>query len=313
MTTSRSRDLLSLEDISTQEIVALLDAAARLKRARQQGRVHQTLHGRIAALLFQKPSMRTRVAFEVGMSQLGGATTYLGPDDLQLGVREPVKDVARVLARYVDVIVARTFAHADVADLATYADVPVINGLSDLHHPCQALADLLTIREAFGHLRGLTLGYVGDGNNVLHSLLESASKVGMHVQVATPKGYEPDRAIWRTAVGWGKRTGARLTLSHVPREAARGADALYTDVWTSMGQERERRARLRAFRGFQINDALLRTAAPHCRVLHCLPAHRGEEITDAVMEGAHASVFDQAENRLHIHKAILLWLLKTTS
>ncbi len=305
----RSRDLLSLADVSSSQIEQLLDSAAALKR----GRAGQPLKGKVLALLFQKPSMRTRVAFEVGMSQLGGATTYLGPDDLQLGVREPVKDVARVLARYVDAIVARTFAHADVVELARYADVPVINGLSDLHHPCQALADLLTIREAQGRLRGLTLGYVGDGNNVLHSLLEAASKVGLHVQVATPRGYEPDRTIWNAAVTTGRKTGARFAISHDPRAAARGADALYTDVWTSMGQERQRQQRLRAFRGFQIDGALLRLAKPGCRVLHCLPAHRGEEITDDVMEGSRSSVFDQAENRLHIHKAILLALLTKRS
>ena len=309
----RARDLLSLAELSPGDIEALLHLAARLKQRRGATRTGQPLKGRVLALLFQKPSMRTRVAFEVGMSQLGGAVTYLGPDDLPLGVREPVKDVARVLARYVDAIVARTFAHADVVELARYADVPVINGLSDLHHPCQALADLLTIREACGRLRGLTLGYVGDGNNVLHSLLEAASKTGLHVQVATPRGYEPDRVIWRAAVAMGRKTGSRLSISHDPRTAARGADALYTDVWTSMGQERQRQQRLRAFRGFQIDGALLRLAKPGCRVLHCLPAHRGEEITDAVMEGTHSSVFDQAENRLHVHKAILLALLTKRS
>ena len=306
-----ARDVLSLAPLSASQMQSLLALAARLKQAGHRPQTAgQPLRGRVLALLFQKPSMRTRVAFEVGMSQLGGATTYLGPDDLQLGVREPVKDIARVLARYVDAIVARTFAHADVEELARYADVPVINGLSDLHHPCQALADLLTIQEAHGRLRGLTLGFVGDGNNVLHSLLEAASKVGLHVQVAVPKGYEPDRTIWTAAVREAKRSGARLTLTHDPRAAARGADALYTDVWTSMGQERERRRRLRVFRGFQINAALLRLAAPGCRVLHCLPAHRGEEITDEAMEGPQSSVFDQAENRLHTHKAILLQVLK---
>ena len=302
----RHRDFLSLEGRSPSDITRWLDLAARLKRARGTS---QPLRGRVLALLFQKPSMRTRVAFEVGMHQLGGTAIYLGPDDLQLGVREPTKDVARVLARYADAIVARTFAHADVEELARYADVPVINGLSDRHHPCQALADLLTVREACGRLRGVTLAYIGDGNNVLHSLLEGASRVGMHVQIATPRGYEPNRTIWNDAVAWGHKSGARLTATHDPRQAARGADVLYTDVWTSMGQERERQQRLCAFRGYQINDALLALAKPRCRVLHCLPAHRGEEITDAVMEGPRAAVFDQAENRLHVHKAILLDLL----
>ncbi len=304
------RDLLSLADLSPSDIERLLDLAARLKRHRAG---NQRLRGRVLALLFQKPSMRTRVAFEVGMHQLGGTAIYLGPDDLPLGKREPTKDVARVLARYVDVIVARTFAHADVEELAQYADVPVINGLSDLHHPCQALADLLTIREIYGRLRGITLAYIGDGNNVLHSLLEAASRVGMHVQMAVPRGYEPNRNIWNDAAAWGRKTGARLRASHDPIQAARHADVLYTDVWTSMGQEHERSRRLRTFRGFQINDALLRAAKSRCRVLHCLPAHRGEEITDAVMEGPRAAVFDQAENRLHVHKAILVDLLTRRS
>ena len=300
------RDFLTTGDVSAAEWQALIRQAAAYKRNRRLDRGR--LSGKTVALVFQKPSMRTRAAFEVAVTHLGGSVMSLGKDEIQLGYREPVKDAARVLSRYVDAIVVRTFAHRDAEEFAAYSTVPVINGLSDLHHPCQALADWLTIQEHFGRLKGLQVAYVGDGNNVLHSLVEGACALGVSVRVATPKGYEPDAAIWRRASSRMPK-GSSLSLGHDPAAAVRGADVVYTDVWVSMGQELERQKRLRAFAGFQVNDALLSRAKPGCRVLHCLPAHRDEEITNAVMEGRRSLVFDQAENRLHAHKAILALLL----
>ena len=302
----KKQDFLTVGDVTPQEWRALLRLAADCKRVRTLGR--GWLAGRIVALVFQKPSMCTRAAFEVAVVQLGGHVMSLGKEEIQLGQREPIKDAARVLSRYVDALVVRTFAHRDAEEFAAFATVPVINGLSDRHHPCQALADWLTIGEAFGGLRGLQVAYVGDGNNVLHSFAEGAAALGVRLRVATPRGYEPDRTVWRR-VAARRRSGAALTMGHDPAAAVRGADVVYTDVWTSMGQEAERAGRLRAFKGFQVNEALLKRAKPGCRVLHCLPAHRGEEITNAVMEGARSLVFDQAENRLHAHKAILMQLL----
>jgi len=299
-------DLLSLQDVTAGEIERLLGLAASLKR---RPRSQRPLAGKTLALVFQKPSTRTRVSFEVGIYQLGGLPIYLGPDDIQLGVREEVRDVARTLSRYVDGIVMRTFNQAQVEEMARYASVPVINGLSDQEHPCQALSDLFTLRERFGKLAGLTLGYIGDGNNVLHSLLEGCSLVGTHVQFATPNGYAPQASTVRFASAHARRSGAKVRRVTEPAEAAQGADVLYTDVWTSMGQEGQSRSRKAAFRGFQINARLLRLAKPKAVVMHCLPAHRGEEITDEVMEGPRSIIFDQAENRLHMQKAILLWLL----
>jgi ornithine carbamoyltransferase len=257
--------------------------------------------------------MRTRVAFEVAVLQLGGTVVYLGQDDIQLGRREPVKDVARVLSRYVDAIVVRTFAHQDAADFARYAGVPVINGLSDLMHPCQALADLLTVQEQFGRLRGVTVAYIGDGNNVLHSLVEACALTGVHLTAATPAAYRPDARVWRNAQRLARAGGSRVRWTADPKEAARGADVLYADVWVSMGQEAQRRRKLQAFRRFQLNEALLKLATPGARVMHCLPAHRGEEITDGVMEHRRSVIFDQAENRLHVQKALLLMLLREKS
>ena len=303
------RDFLQVTDLSRAELAALLRQAARCKRNRRLGQ--RALAGKTVALVFQKPSMRTRVAFEVAVLQLGGTVVYLGQDDIQLGRREPVKDVARVLSRYVDAIVVRTFAHQDAMDFARYADIPVINGLSDLMHPCQALADLLTVQEAFGRLQGITVAYIGDGNNVLHSLVETCALTGVHLTAATPAAYRPDARVWRNAQRLARASGSRVRWTTNPKEAVRGADVLYADVWVSMGQEAQRRRKLQAFRRYQLNDALLKLAAPRARVMHCLPAHRGEEITDSVMEHRRSVIFDQAENRLHVQKALLLMLLGT--
>ena len=300
------RDFLTVSDLSRVELSRLFQLAAKVKRQRTAGR--GVLSGKTIAMVFQKPSMRTRVAFEVAALQLGGAIVYLGQDDIRLGQREPIRDVARVLSRYVDGIVVRTFSHQDAQDFAEYAGVPVINGLSDLVHPCQALADLFTIQEAFGRLKGIRLAYVGDGNNVLHSLIQLAAMYGMRVAVATPPGYRPNAAIWRGAQREAKRAGGELTWMAQPRSAAAGAQVLYTDVWVSMGQEQERAKRLKAFQGYQVNRGLLKLAAPGCRVLHCLPAHRGEEIAADVMESRHSLIIDQAENRLHVQKALLMML-----
>ena len=302
-----ARHFLTVTDLSRAELSALFRTAARVKRRPSAGRA--TLAGKTVALVFQKPSMRTRVAFEVAVLQLGGSVVYLGQEDIQLGQREPVKDVARVLSRYVDGIVVRTFAHQNAVEFAAYATIPVINGLSDLVHPCQALADLFTLQETFGRLKGLRLAYVGDGNNVLHSLLEGCAIFGVHAAVATPSRYRPDPAIWKAAARRAAAHGGSLRWEADPRRAVRGADVAYTDVWVSMGQEPERARRLRTFKPYQLNRALLREARPGCRVMHCLPAHRGEEITDEVMESPRSLIFEQAENRLHVQKALLMMLL----
>ena len=300
------RDFLTIPDVTVEELQRLVQRAIALKARRTQS--PPVLKGNVIALVFQKPSMRTRVAFEVAVLELGGSVVYLGQEDIQLGQREPVKDVARVLSRYVHGIVLRTFGHDNAQEFARHARVPVINGLSDLVHPCQALADVFTIQESCGRLKGLRVAYVGDGNNVLHSLLQGYAMMGVSVAVATPPGYRPDRGIWTAAAREAKQRGASLTWDADPRRAVRGADVAYTDVWVSMGQETEREKRLKVFRPYQLNRSLLALAKPGCRIMHCLPAHRGEEITEDVMEGRRSVIFDQAENRLHVQKA-LLWLL----
>ncbi len=304
----RLRHFLTLEDLTVGELNRLLLEAARLKR--QRVRQGTALAGRVVALVFQKPSMRTRVAFEVAVLRSGGSVVYLGQDDIRLGEREPVKDVARALSRYVDAIVVRTFGHGDAEAFAAHSRVPVINGLSDAVHPCQALADLFTLQETFGRLAGLPVAYVGDGNNVLHSLAMGAAMSGIHLAVSTPAGYRPDPAQWRAAVRRAAGSGARLAWHAQPAAAVAGARVIYTDVWTSMGQEREAARRRTAFQRWQVNDALLRRAAPGCRVMHCLPAHRGEEITDPVMERARSLIFEQAENRLYVQQALLQFLMR---
>ncbi len=303
----KTRHFLTIGDVSEAELRVLLRSASQMKRHRRAGA--RVLSGTTVALVFQKPSMRTRVAFEVAVLQLGGSVVYLGQDDIKLGQREPMKDVARVLSRYVDAIVLRTFGHNDAEEFARYARVPVINGLSDLVHPCQALADLMTLDEAFGHLKGLHVAYVGDGNNVLHSLIEGCARLGVTVTVATPHRYRPDATLWKVAVREATAHGASLRWITKPREAVRGADVVYTDVWVSMGQEHQAAARRKTFRAYQLNASLLRGAKRGCRVMHCLPAHRGEEITDDVMESSRSLIFEQAENRLHVQKALLVFLL----
>jgi ornithine carbamoyltransferase len=297
------RDLLRIADLDTAEIQHLFALATRLKRELKAGTPHPLLAGRSLAMIFEKPSLRTRVTFEVGMAQLGGAALHLAPGDIgRLGEREPVPDIARNLERWVDVIMARVFAHGSVRDLASYARVPVVNGLSDLHHPCQVLSDCFTLLEHRGRVAGLRVAFIGDGNNMVHSWMDAAARLGFEFVLACPPGYEPDPAISAEA-------GAHVTVTHDVDAAARDADVLYTDVWTSMGQEEEAAARRRAFQRYQIDARLLGLAKPDALVMHCLPAHRGEEIATDVLEGPQSVVFDEAENRLHMQKAVLVWLL----
>lgn len=303
------KDLISIEDLKTQYIFDILDLAKELKADR--AKYADSLKTKSIGLIFQKPSNRTRVSFEIGMVQLGGHATYLGPGEIVMGVRESVKDVACVLSRYLDGIVARTYEHEDVQELAKHATVPVINGLSDREHPCQALSDIFTIKERFSSLKGVVLSYIGDGNNVLNSLMTAASKVGLDMKIATPEGYEPRKKMVGLAKSFAKISGSKIEFYNDPKVAAKGADVVYTDVWVSMGQEKKGLAkRLKAFKGFQINDGLMKLAKPNCLVMHCLPAHRGEEIADSVIDSKNSIIYDQAENRMHVEKAILLKLLK---
>ena len=292
--------LLSDLDLSLDGLTHLLDLAGQIKRA--PARFSKTLAGRYLSLLFEKPSLRTRLTFELAIKQLGGdAVNYAGP----IGEREPVKDVARNLERWTQGIVARVFAQSTIEELARWSHVPVINALSDRYHPCQILADMLTLRERFGHLDGLKLAFVGDGNNVANSLMLTAGRLGVHVAIATPPGYAPDAGIVAQAV----EMGSSITVTQDPAEALAGAGAVYTDVWTSMGQEEEAGERQRAFAPYQVNAALFALAKSDAIFLHCLPAKRGEEVTDEVMESPRSAVFDQAENRLHVQKALLVMLL----
>jgi ornithine carbamoyltransferase len=297
----KGRSFTRVADWSREELLAALDLADDLK-ARQQRREEQhLLPGRTLAMIFQKPSTRTRVSFEVGMVQLGGHALYLAASELQLGRGETLRDTATVLSRYVDGIMIRTFAQDDVEELARHASVPVINGLTDSAHPCQALADVMTIRERLGRLEGVRVAYLGDGNNVCASLMVACTKLGADFVAATPEGYEPDGTVVELA----REAGGNVELTHDPRAAARGADVLYTDVWTSMGQEEERERRLRDLAGFGIDVELVRLAGDDAIVLHCLPAHYGEEITEDVLYGPQSAVWEQAENRLHAQKALL--------
>lgn len=299
------RDFLSIADYSPDEIRLLLDAAVRLKA---RGRP-ELLTGRTLAMIFEKPSLRTRVSFQVAMTDLGGHAIYLSQEEVGLGVREPVKDIARVLSRYVDVIAARTYLHQTVVELADYASVPVINALSDEEHPCQALADLLTIYERFGDVKGVQIAYIGDGNNVLRSLLLAGAMLGARVTMATPPGYEPPGTVLEAAAVAAHESGGSVTLVREPNEAADGADVIYTDVWTSMGQDAERGRRQRDFAGFQVDLPLVQKASPRAVIMHDLPAHRGEEILDEAIESPQSIIFDQAENRLHAQRALLAMLL----
>ncbi len=297
----RGRDLLSIRDISPDELDMLLRTALSMKRDGSR----PLLDGKTAALLFEKPSLRTRVSFEVGMKQLGGSAIYLSQSEVGLGQREPIADVARVLSRYVSTIVARTYAQATLIELAAAADVPVVNALSDDEHPCQALADLLTIREQKGKLAGVRIAFIGDGNNVAASLAAAAALAGAEFVIASPPDYSLSEDITDYARTWAKRTGGAIETVTNPEDAVKGADVVYTDVWTSMGQESERRQRLEAFQGYQVDEHLMSLAKPDAIFMHDLPAHRGEEITDAVLEGPQSVVFQQAENRLHAQKALL--------
>jgi ornithine carbamoyltransferase len=301
------RHFLSIADLSPAELTALLDDATALKRDPVPSGA--PLRGRALAMIFEKPSLRTRLSFDVAMRDLGGHSSYLSPQEVGLGRRESVSDVARVVSRYVDVVVLRTFAHETLEEFAKYSSVPVINGLSDLTHPCQGLADIFTIRERKGALRDVVAAYIGDGNNVAHSFMLVAAKTGMTLRVATPAGFEPLPRYRELAEASARSTGARITFGQDPVAAVRDADVVYTDVWTSMGQEQEYERRRRAFQGFQVNRDLLANAKPGAIVLHDLPAHRGEEITDDVIDGPQSAVFDQAENRLHAQKAVLRWIV----
>jgi len=298
------RDFLSLADFTRPELEEILHLAARMKRDLKDGKQAPLLAGKSLAMIFEKPSLRTRVTFEIGMNQLGGTAVNLTHRDIQLGQRESVADIARNLERWVDLIMARTFAHATLVELARHAGVPVINGLSDLLHPCQVLADCFTLMEHRGRLDGMRIAFVGDANNVANSWIDAAATLNFDFILASPPGYEPDAATLQAA----RAAGGRVTITHDAAAAAQGADVLYTDVWTSMGQEREAEKRRHDFAAYQINADLLQGAAAKAVVMHCLPAHRGEEITAEVIDGPQSIVFDQAENRLHTQKAIMVWL-----
>ena len=302
----KGRSFTRVADWSGDELLAVLDLADDLKERRRRREEHHLLTGRALGMIFQKPSTRTRVSFEVGIAELGGHGLYLAAGDLQLGRGETLRDTATVLSRYLSGLMIRTFAQDDVEELARHASIPVINGLTDSSHPCQALADVMTIRERFGRLEGLRVAYLGDGNNVCASLMVAAAKLGMGFVAATPKGYEPTEQSLELA----REAGGSPEVTHDPREAAKGADVLYTDVWTSMGQEEERERRLRDLDGFGIDEDLARLAGEQAIVLHCLPAHYGEEITEDVLYGPQSAVWDQAENRLHAQKALMALVIE---
>ena len=308
------KDFISIHDLSARQVEEILALAADLKDKQKHKIKHEYLWAKSLAMIFEKPSTRTRVSFEIGMWQLGGLAINLDQEAIGLGTRESIGDVARTLSRFADALLIRTFSHDKVIELAKYASVPVINALSDLLHPCQALADVFTIQEKKASkgkegLRGLKLAYIGDGNNVCHSLMSASAKVGINLTVATPKGYEPDEAIAEQAFADAKKAGVEIDILNDPVIAAKNADVIYTDVWTSMGQEAEKQKRLKDFNGFQINKALVSLAKPDYIFMHCLPAHRGDEVTDEVIDSPNSVVFDQAENRLHVQKAILVKLL----
>ncbi len=309
MESLRGRSLVSIADFSAAEIEAVLQRAIAIKKDRAGLHRQAPLAGKTLGMIFQKPSLRTRVSFETGMTLLGGHAIYLAPTDIKLGERETTEDIALVLSRYVDILMARVFGHNIVVDLARHATVPVINGLSDTEHPCQILADLQTVLERKGRLSGLRGAFIGDGNNVAHSLMLGAARVGMHFTVATPPGFEPTSAILQQAQQIGRASGAEIRVVNDPAAGARDADMLYTDVWASMGQEAEAAARREKFRDFQINLGLLRHARPDVIVLHCLPAHYGEEIDYAAARSPGSAIFDQAENRMHAQNALMLLLL----
>jgi ornithine carbamoyltransferase len=299
------RSFLAIHDYAPAEVEALLELATELKDAQRRREPHPVLAGRAVAMIFMKTSTRTRVSFEIGIEQLGAQPMFLSANDIQLRVGETIKDTANVMSRYVDCIMIRTFAQKDVEDLAEYGQIPVINGLTDMHHPCQGMADALTVKEHCGRLEGVKLVYIGDGNNVTHSLAEVGAKTGMHVVCCTPQGYRPDMGIIARAQADAKATGATIELTDDVQAAVKGADVIYTDTFTSMGQEAEHDVRLAALKSYQVNMDLVRAAGPQVKVMHCLPAHWGEEITEEVLYSPQSVVFDQAENRLHAQKAIM--------
>jgi len=305
----KGRSLDSLFHLTKEEIEQILMTAELLKSQLLRGEEHLLLKGKTLAMIFEKPSTRTRVSFEVGMWQLGGYALYLSAGDLQLGRGETIADTAQVLSRYVDGIMARVFEHQTILDLLKYSRVPVINGLSDWTHPCQGLADLFTIYEKKGRLSGLRLAYVGDGNNVAHSLLYGCSKMGINMTLACPKGFEPEPEVVSKAKEEGKKSGCEVRLTKDPKEAARGADIVYTDVWASMGKEKEHEKRIKVFKPYQVNGRLVKEAAEDYIFMHCLPAHRGQEVTDEVADSENSVIFDQAENRLHTQKALLALIM----
>ncbi|GIP41003.1 ornithine carbamoyltransferase [Paenibacillus sp. J31TS4] len=301
----KGRDFIGLVDYSPEDIQYLIDLAVELKRKTKAGEPYQPLKGKTLGMIFEKSSTRTRVSFEVGMYQLGGHALFLSRNDLQIGRGEPIMDTAQVMSRYLDGIMIRTFAHRTVIDLARGSTVPVINGLSDLSHPCQALADYQTIFEHKGSLKGLKIAYIGDGNNMAHSLMIGAAKLGMTIAVATPEGYGPDKEVLAASQEAAQQNGGACIVTHDAREAVEQADVVYTDVWASMGFEAEQKEREKAFHAFRVNEELTKYAKPDYLFMHCLPAHRGEEVSEGVIDGKNSIIFDQAENRLHAQKAIM--------
>lgn len=306
----KGKDVLDLISLSPAEVEEIFCLTAELKQKQKAGIEHALLKGKTLGMIFQKSSTRTRVSFEVGMYQLGGMALFLSANDLQMGRGEPIRDTGRVLSRYLDGIMIRTYAQKDVEELAQWASVPVINGLTDSHHPCQVLADLFTVRERKGSLKGLKLAFLGDGFNMANSLMEGGARTGMNVVVATPPGYEPKPEIVARAKQAAQETGGSVELTNDPREAAANADVLVTDVWSSMGHEAEHRARLKAFSGYSLNGAMMAIARPKAMVLHCLPAHRGEEISEELFEAHADEIFEEAENRLHVQKAIMALVMQ---
>ncbi|WP_136607113.1 ornithine carbamoyltransferase [Paenibacillus dokdonensis] len=305
----KGRDLLELDDYTPAEIQYLIELAVELKRKQKNGEVYQPLKGKTIGLIFEKSSTRTRVSFEVGAFQLGAHALFLSKNDIQLGRGEIISDTAQVLSRYLDGIMIRTFGHHNVTDLAKYASVPVINGLSDLAHPCQVLADFQTVYEHKGTLKGLKLAYIGDGNNMAHSLMIGGAKLGVHVSIASPEGYEPDVEVVKQSREIAKETGAEIVVTRSPQEAVKDADVIYTDVWASMGFEEEQKIREAAFKDYQVDEELAKGAKSDYLFMHCLPAHRGEEVSAGVIDGKNSVIFDQAENRLHAQKALMAALM----
>lgn len=301
----KGRDFLALVDYTPEEIRYLIDSAIELKAKQKAGEFYQPLRGKTLGMIFEKSSTRTRISFEVGMYQLGGHALFLSSNDMQLGRGETVWDTAQTMSRYLDGIMIRTFGHRKVVELARGATVPVINGLTDLSHPCQALADYQTVLEHKGRLEGLKIAFIGDGNNMVHSLMMGASKLGMHFALATPQGYEADDEVIGMSLENAKQTGGKITITQDPREAIADADIIYTDVWASMGQEEEQKIRELAFKNYQVNEELIRYAKKDYLFMHCLPAHRGEEVSEGIIDGDQSIIFDQAENRLHAQKAVM--------